>query len=231
MPTQDGARRGWQPRYVVVEGVIGVGKTTLVHQLARRLGARRVLERFEDNPFLAEFYEDPRSYALPTQLFFLMSRFRQQEALAQGDLFAQLTIADYMFDKDRLFALLTLETHELAIYEDLFSVLRPQVPQPDLVVFLRADPDETIRRIMDRGRAYERNIDPSYLVRVAEAYRSYFSRYTQCPVLTLDTSVIDLRADQAALDEIARAVTTGRRPHLLPAEVIDPDHPRLPGFD
>ncbi len=219
------------PRYVVVEGVIGVGKTTLVHQLARKLRARMVLERFEENPFLADFYRDQAQNALPTQLFFLMSRFRQQEQLAQGDLFAQMTVADYMFDKDRLFALLTLSSQELAIYEDLFSVLRPQVPQPDLIVLLRADHDETLRRIADRGRSYELNMDPDYITKLSEAYQAFFARYTQCPVLTLDTSAVDLRADQAAVDEVVAAVRTGRRPMLMPAEVSDGDTPLLPGFE
>ena len=231
VPPADGAQTAWTPRYVVVEGVIGVGKTTLVHQLARRLRARMVLERFEENPFLADFYRDPESNALPTQLFFLMSRFRQQEQLAQGDLFAQMTVSDYMFDKDRLFALLTLSAHELAIYEDLFSVLRPQVPQPDLVVLLRADNDETLRRIADRGRSYERNIDPAYIAKLADAYQSYFARYAQCPVLTLDTSAVDLRADDAAVEEVVQAVRTGRRPARIPAEVSPGETPLLPGFD
>ena len=216
---------------MVVEGVIGVGKTTLVHQLARRLQARKVLEQFEDNPFLPDFYKDPVNNALPTQLFFLMSRFRQQEALAQGDLFAQMTVSDYMFDKDRLFALQTLSTEELAIYEDLFSVLRPQVPQPDLIILLRADHDETLRRIADRGRSYEQNIDPDYIQTLAEAYRAYFARYSHCPVLTLDTSAVDLRADRAALDEVVAAIQTGRRPARIPAEVSEGSTLRLPGLD
>ena len=216
---------------MVVEGVIGVGKTTLVHQLARRLQARMVLERFEENPFLADFYRDPEANALPTQLFFLMSRFRQQEELQQGDLFAQMTVADYMFDKDRLFALQTLNTQELAIYEDLYSVLRPQVPQPDLVVLLLASQEETLRRIADRGRSYERDMDPGYIARLSEAYRAYFARYATCPVLTLDTSAVDLRADQAAVEEVVAAVRTGRRPDLMPAEVSIGGTPLLPGLE
>ena len=215
----------------MVEGVIGVGKTTLVHQLARRLKARMVLERFEENPFLADFYQDPVRNALPTQLFFLMSRFRQQEELLQGDLFAQMTFSDYMFDKDRIFALQNLRADELAIYEDLYSVLRPQVPQPDFVIFLRADHEETLRRIADRGRSYERDIDPDYIARLADAYREHFARYTQCPVLTLDTSAVDLRADQSALDEVVAAIRTGRRPDLMPAEVSSGVTPMLPGLD
>ncbi len=215
----------------MVEGVIGVGKTTLVHQLARRLQARMVLERFEDNPFLHDFYRDPEANALPTQLFFLMARFRQQEELLQGDLFAQMTISDFMFDRDRLFALQTLNPQEMAIYEDLYAVLRPQVPQPDLVVLLMASHDETLRRIADRGRSYERNMDPGYIARLSEAYRAYFAHYTHCPVLTLDISAVDLQADQAAVDEVVSAIRTGQRPSLMPAEVSVGGTPMLPGLE
>ena len=216
---------------MVVEGVIGIGKTTLVHQLARRLRARMVLERFEENPFLADFYRDPVANALPTQLFFLMSRFRQQEELQQGDLFAQMTVSDFMFDKDRIFALQTLSPPELAMYEDLYNVLRPQVPQPDLVILLRAETEETLRRISDRGRSYERDMDAGYIERLSEAYRAYFASYAQCPVLTLDTSAVDLRADSAAIDEVVAAIQSGRRPALIPAEVSAGGTPRLPGLE
>ena len=189
-----------------------------------------ILERFEENPFLADFYSDAERNALTTQLFFLMSRFRQQEELQQGELFAQMTVADYMFDKDRIFALLNLRSDELAMYEDLFSVLRPQVPRPDLVILLRADLEETLRRIADRGRSYERNIDPKYLERLAEGYQSYFARYSDCPVLTLDTSAIDLRADKAAVDDVVVAIRTGRRPQRIPAEVSPGETGWLPGL-
>ncbi|MEO1336487.1 MAG: deoxynucleoside kinase, partial [Myxococcota bacterium] len=192
---------------------------------------RAVLESLDDNPFLADFYQDPERNALPTQLFFLMSRFQQQEQLAQGDLFAQTTIADYIFDKDRLFALQNLRGEELGIYEDLFSVLEPQVPKPDLVIHLRADIDEIMRRIADRGRSYERNMDAQYIERLAVAYHAFFARFDRCPVLTLDTSAVDLRADQAALAEVVKAVRTGRPPATIPSEVTLGETPLLPGLD
>ena len=217
-------------RYVVVEGVIGVGKTTLVNQLARHLGGRTVLEEFEDNPFLADFYRDQRAYALSTQLFFLMSRFRQQEDLAQPDLFERRTISDYLFDKARIFAHLTLERHELAVYEQLFEVLRPQVPMPDLVVFLKADHDEVMRRIEHRGRSYELDMDPGYIRSLARAYSAYFTGFDLCPLLTVDTTHIDLRRDGDALDAVLEAVRTQIVPPGLSARLSAPQGQQPFGF-
>jgi len=201
---------GRAPRYVAVEGVIGVGKTTLVKRLAERLGARTVFEQFEENPFLPDFYRDREAFAFSTQIFFLMSRFRQQEALAQGDLFQSYTLSDYFFDKDQIFALLTLESHELALYDRLFEVLRPHVPAPDLVIYLSADHEVVMERIAERGRPYERDMDPEYIRAVSSFYARFFREYRGCPVLTLDTSAIDLRNDDATLDRVERAVRTGR---------------------
>lgn len=218
-------------RYIVVEGVIGVGKTTLVHQLSRNIGARTVLEEFEENPFLPDFYKDRRAYALSTQLFFLMSRFRQQEVLAQGDLFQRRTVSDYLFDKDRVFAELTLESHELAIYEQLFGVLRPQIPQPDLVIFLHADHDTVMRRIAHRGREYEKNMDPEYIRDLAASYLRFFSSYAETPLLSIDTSKVDFRIPGRAIEEVVRAVETGEVPRALEAELRTPaEQPSLPGL-
>ena len=216
-----GARRY---RYIVVEGVIGVGKTTLVHQLTRRLAGRAVLEEFEENPFLPDFYRDRPAYALSTQLFFLMSRFRQQEVLAQGDLFRTRTISDYMFDKDRLFALLTLQEHELGIYERLFDVLRPQVPTPDLILYLYADHRTVMRRIMDRGRAYELNMDPAYIEQLARAYHDLFRAWDRCPVVGIDTRRIDFRQGSPALEQLMEMIESGRDPApLTPTRDEDPN--------
>lgn len=218
-------------RYVVVEGVIGVGKTTLVHQLARGLGGRTVLEEFEENPFLPDFYRDRRAFALSTQLFFLMSRFRQQEVLAQGDLFQRQTVSDYLFDKDRIFAQLTLEPHELAIYTQLFEVLRPQVATPDLVIFLHADHETVMRRIAHRGRSYELDMDPAYIRSLADAYVDFFAAYDAAPLLTIDTTRVDFRDPGQGLDEVLRAVTTGRVPRVLDAELrAAARQPSLPGL-
>jgi len=215
---------------VVVEGVIGVGKTTLVHQLARHLSGRTVLEEFEENPFLPDFYRDRRAFALSTQLFFLMSRFRQQEVLAQGDLFMRRTVSDYLFDKDRIFAQLTLADHELAIYEQLFEVLRPQIPQPDLVIFLRAEHETVMRRIAHRGRDYEKDMDPEYIRDLADAYSHFFAGYRETPLLTIDTSRVDFRRPGPALDEVLEVVRSGAVPRALEAELTAPEaQPRLPG--
>lgn len=218
-------------RYVVVEGVIGVGKTTLVHQLARRIRARTVLEEFEENPFLPDFYRDRRAYALSTQLFFLMSRFRQQEALAQGELFVRRTVSDYLFDKDRVFAELTLANHELAIYGQLFEVLRPQIPQPDLVIFLKADHETVMERIAHRGREYEKDMDPEYIRDLAASYVRFFSSYQDTPLLTIDTSRVDFRRPGAAIDEVVQIVEDGAVPEVLEAELrVSGAQPKLPGF-
>ncbi len=220
-------------KYVVVEGVIGVGKTTLVHNLAEQLSGRLVLEEFEDNPFLADFYKDKAAYALSTQLFFLMSRFRQQEVLAQGELFQNYTISDYLFDKDRIFALLTLEKHELSLYEQLFEVLRPQTPRPDLVIYLKADHETIMQRIATRGRDYERDMDPGYNKALAQAYGRYFTEYDACPVLTIDTTHVDFRGPSPALTRVLQAVDELQSSAFMSAEslgLVDPN-PALPGFD
>lgn len=203
-------------RYVVVEGVIGVGKTTLVQRLAQRLRGRMVFEEFEENPFLPDFYKDREAFAFSTQIFFLMSRFRQQELLAQGDLFHAHTLSDYMFDKDRLFAILTLASHERRLYERLFDVLRVQVPRPDLVIYLRADLPVVLQRIAARGRSYEANMDPEYMRQLAQAYDRHFAERgplgddaERPPVITLDTSRVDLRADEAMVDTLVEVIRTG----------------------
>jgi deoxyguanosine kinase len=202
--------RGPRPhRYIAVEGVIGVGKTTLVERLARRLSARMVFEEFEENPFLAQFYQDREAYAFSTQLFFLMSRYRQQELLAQGELFRTFMLADYLFDKDRIFANLTLGRHELALYERLFSVLEARVPRPDLVIYLHADLDVTLARIRERGRSYEQSIDPQYLRSLDEAYRAHFRAYVSAPVVSIDTTHLDFRAEGPALEALVHAIMRG----------------------
>lgn len=195
-------------RYLVIEGVIGAGKTTLAHLLAERFRARLVLEEFEENPFLAPFYEDPSRWAFHTQLSFLASRFRQQKALLARDLFQQVTVADYAFDKDRIFAHLTLDGDELRLYETLFALMEPATPAPDLIVYLQASTDRLLRNIRKRDRTYERNMDPSYIAALNEAYNYFFHRYAKGPLLVINTEEIDFVQRPDELEMLIRQIAT-----------------------
>jgi deoxyadenosine/deoxycytidine kinase len=195
------------PRYIVVEGPIGVGKTTLVTRLAERYNARTVLEIFEENPFLANFYADQSRYAFQTEMFFLLSRYRQQEDFSQDDLFGRMAISDYLFVKCRLFASLTLTDHELSLYDRMYTILTTQVPKPDVVIHLHAPLDVLMGRISQRGRSYEQNMDPEYLDRLRSLYQSFFHHYEDTPLLEVDTTGIDFSKDDQAVDDLLRAAT------------------------
>jgi len=179
-------------RYIVVDGPIGAGKTTLARFLAEEFNWRSVLEQVDDNPFLPKFYDEPGSYAFQTQIFFLLSRYRQQQRLAQQDLFHQGTIGDYLFAKDHIFAEVNLEGDELALYRQMFKLLDARLPKPDLVVYLQARADVLMERLRKRNREYERHITPEYIERVAEAYREYFYNYDETPLLVVESSEIDI---------------------------------------
>ena len=170
-------------RYVVVEGPIGAGKTSLAQALAHYLGAEALLEAPAENPFLARFYEDIPRYALPTQLNFLFQRVDQIRGLHQLDLFGRATVADFLLDKDPLFARLNLSDDEFALYDKVYSHLKPQTPTPDLVVYLQAPVGTLIERVHRRGVAYERAITEAYLARLADAYSRYFYQYDNAPLL------------------------------------------------
>jgi deoxyguanosine kinase len=174
-------------RHIVVEGPIGAGKTSLAVKLAERFSASPVLEDPSTNPFLERFYADGKRYALPAQLFFLFQRVNQLRDLAQRDLFDTAVVGDFLFDKDRLFARLTLEDDELALYNQIFETLRPQTPIPDLVIYLQAQPDTLIERIERRGIAMESGITASYLRALAEGYTQFFHHYEAAPVLIVNT--------------------------------------------
>ncbi len=206
------------PRYIVVEGPIGVGKTTLTRALAKRFSGRSVFEVVEENPFLADFYTDRDKYAFQTQLFFLLSRFKQQEQLAQQELFAQVTVADYLFAKDRIFAGLTLSGDEIALYDRVYEALGTRVPKPDLVVYLQARQDVLLDRIRARGRPFERNFDAEYLGNLCEAYNEFFFRYDDSPLLVVNTSDIDLRDAREDLDALVREIQglRGGTKHYVP---------------
>ncbi len=195
-----------EPRYVVVEGPIGVGKTSLVERLAERLKARVLLEVADDNPFLPDFYKEPRRFAFQTQLWFLLNRFRQQQELAQFDLFHQTLITDYLFAKDKIFAYLTLEDHELALYERVHALLQVEVPLPDLVIFLQADTDALLARIAHRGKPYEREIQRPYLEELNQAYTHFFFHYDASPLLVVNTSEIDFVKRPEDFENLAKEI-------------------------
>lgn len=199
-----------KPLYIAVEGPIGVGKTTLVTRLAEALGARIVLEAFEENPFLTKFYEDRERYAFQTQLFFLMSRFKQQQELVQPDLFAPNILADYHLLKDRIFAQLTLADDELALYERVYRSLESQILKPDVLIYLSAPLDVLLERIARRARDFERDFDPDYLRGLAHAYQRFFSRYDDTPLLRVDNTNLNYAQDgpdgDAALEQVLERV-------------------------
>ena len=200
-------------RYIAVEGPIGAGKTSLVNRLAQRFRGTRVLEDV-DNPFLPEFYKDKKGAAFQCQLFFLLSRYDQQRKIAQRDLFSDLVIADYSFQKDKIYAYLTLDDSELLIYNKLFDVLAEQVPVPDLVIYLQGNTETLLRRLRKRGKDYERSVTTAYIQEVSEAYAHYFYHYSGTPLLVVNTSEIDFVHDDAHFEDLIdqiREVTKGTK--------------------
>jgi deoxyadenosine/deoxycytidine kinase len=200
-------------RFVVVEGPIGVGKTSLARRLARSFGSELVLEQGDENPFLERFYRNPRAAAFQTQLYFLFQRARQMQELRQADLFERVRVSDYLLDKDRLFARLTLEDEEFELYEQVYARLAIDAPVPDLIVYLQAPVDVLLERIARRGIAYEQGIERRYLERLVESYSRFFLEYDAAPVLMVNAAEIDLvgsDADYGGLLEEVMRVRRGR---------------------
>ena len=200
-------------RYIVVEGPIGVGKTTLAKRLAASLGGEALLEAPEENPFLPRFYEDPGTTALATQLSFLLQRVRQIEVLRQADMFAAVRVGDFMIEKDRLFAELTLDPDEFALYRRVYEQIAGEAVAPDLVIYLQAPVDVLLRRIAVRGIPYEDSMDPRYLERVAAAYTHFFHQYEAAPLVIVNAAEIDLThdgADYGLLFDKLRSISGGR---------------------
>ena len=197
-----------QARYIAIEGPIGVGKTSLAGRLAEVIGASVLREVTEENPFLANFYADSGRYAFQTQLFFLLSRYRQQLDLIQLDLFHGGIVSDYIFAKDRIFAYANLDADEIVLYEEIYSLLRTRIPSPDLVVFLQAGTDVLIDRIQNRRRDFERSIKPEYLELINEAYNRYFFRYSETPLLIVNTDSMDFVHREEDFDHLVREIVT-----------------------
>jgi deoxyadenosine/deoxycytidine kinase len=202
-------------RYIVVEGPIGAGKTSLARRLSERLGKDSMLEQPDANPFLPKFYEDPTRHALATQLFFLFQRIHQVGELKQIDLFEQGTVADFLLAKDPLFARLTLADHELHLYTQIYNHLMPQAPAPDLVIYLQASPATLVDRVRRRGIWYERGISEAYLVRLAEEYRRFFYQFDAAPLLIVDSERLNFVDDEADLDLLLRRVADMRGPRAF----------------
>ncbi len=187
-------------RYLVVEGPIGAGKTSLARRLASRLSAEALLEQPGENPFMARFYRDMARYALPTQLFFLFQRARMVEPLKQPDMFSRPTVADFLLDKDLLFARVTLSGDEFALYQKIYDSLRPQAPAPDLVVYLQAQPGVLAERVRRRAAGFERGISEEYLALLAESYARFFYHYTAAPVLIVNSENLNFVERDADFD-------------------------------
>lgn len=194
-----------EARYIAVEGPIGVGKTSLAQRLADAFGSRLVQELAEVNPFLASFYDDPPRYAFPTQLHFLLARYRQQRALAD-DADGRGIVADYLYAKDRIFAEMNLQGHELALYREVQGLLADPVPIPDLVIYLEARPDVLVRRLRKRNREFERRITEQYLGGLIEAYRRFFHEYQEAPLLVVNCSAIDFVEQGSDLADLIREI-------------------------
>ena len=193
-------------KYIVVEGPIGVGKTSLSKILANEFQARTIFERIEDNPFLPKFYQSRETYAFQNQTFFLLNRYQQQMELAQHDLFNQNAIADYLFAKDQIFATLTLSAEELNLYQQIYALLNTRVPKPDMVVYLQARPEVLYKRVKKRDKKYERSVTFDYLTEVAQAYNQFFFHYDETPLLVVNTSEIDFVASSKDLADLIKEI-------------------------
>lgn len=193
-------------KYIVIEGVIGAGKTTLAHMVAERLQANLVLEEFQANPFLEKFYENPDVYAFQTQMFFLINRFKQQEQLIQEELFSDYIVSDYIFDKDKIFAYLNLSQDELKLYENIFPLLQRDLRKPDLVVYLQSSVDRLMHNIRSRDRKIERQISRKYIDELSEAYNNFFFKYNQTPLLIVNSTEIDFVNNQDDFEELCSQI-------------------------
>jgi len=189
-------------QYIVIEGVIGVGKTSLAQLMSERFNARRLLEQHDENPFLSDFYRDPQHYAFSTQLFFLLSRYRQQLEIPQRDLFHEVLVSDYLFAKDRIFASLTLEDRELVLYDKIAHLLERDIPRPDLVIYLQSSTERLMTNIRKRNRSYETNMAEDYIRELNDAYNRFFFNYRDTPLLVINSTELDFVNNKQELDDL-----------------------------
>ena len=206
-------------RFIAVEGVIGAGKTTLCTMLGETLGARTVLERFEENPFLKDFYRDPERYAFQTQIFFLLTRYKQQRELFQADLFQRFLVTDYIFEKDKIFAYLNLQDEELKLYETLVGSIEHNIPTPDLVLYLQSSVPRLMENIRRRGRSYEAAMPESYIKDLNEAYNYFFFRYKATPLLIVNAAELDFVGNRDHYEDLVREIF---RPGRAAVEYYNP---------
>lgn len=193
-------------KYIAVEGAIGAGKTSLAVKLKERLNAQLIVEQFEVNPFLEKFYNERNRYAFQTQMFFLVNRYKQQQALHQENLFSEHIVADYIFEKDKIFAYLNLNGEELKLYESVFPLLFKNLRQPDLVVYLQSSVDRLMYNIKKRSRQIERNLTRGYIEELSEAYNDFFFRYATTPLLIVNTTEMDFVNNQKDFEELFQAI-------------------------
>ena len=206
-------------RHIAIEGVIGAGKTSLASLVGEKLSAKLVLEQFEENPFLSKFYEDQDRYAFQTQIFFLLSRYKQQQELHQADLFHRFLITDYIFEKDKKFAYLNLEDDELKLYENVMGAIEHSVPTADLVVYIQCNVGRLMSNIRARGRDIERNMPEQYIRDLNEAYNYFFFRYKASPLLIVNASQIDFVHNPQHLEDLLFEIF---RPNKAPVEYYNP---------
>ncbi len=199
-----------EPRFIVVEGAIGAGKTTLARMLGKHYDARLELEKDEENPFIANFYKNRASTAFQTQIFFLMNRYHQYMKLAQRELFNSVVLTDFLFQRDRVFASINLKGHDLALYEQIYKLVENKVPKPDLVIFLQASTSVLMERIQKRGRSYENQIDAGYLDEVNRSLSSFFFYYSETPLLVINTDEFNFVEEKKAFQELINKINDHR---------------------